>query len=150
MLREVIEPTPYPDVNLVLQELLTGAKAILGDQFFALYLYGSLSSGDFNLETSDIDFLVVTVGGLSENTISELEKMHMRLKDSGLKWAERLEGRYMPKDEMRCHRPDRPPSPNINEGSFYLDSEGSDWIIQRHVIRASGVTLAGPPPETLI
>jgi hypothetical protein len=150
VLTDFINPTPYPEVNIVLQELQKNARAILGDQFFAMYLYGSLSSGDFNPETSDVDFLIVTHGQLSPEMIGELEKMHMRLGDSGGIWAERLEGRYMPKDDLRRFQPDRAPNPTINERQFYLDGEGNDWIIQRHVIRESGVTLAGPPPETLI
>ncbi len=143
------QPTPYPDVNKVLEELLRRAKSILGEQFFAMYLYGSLSSGDFNPATSDVDFLVVTTSRLPEHTIAALEKMHTELQESGLPWADHLEGRYLPKDELRRHELGRAPTPNINEGKFYMDSEGSDWIIQRDVIRA-GVTLAGPPPETLI
>src|SRR5690606_12647870 len=38
----------------------------------------------------------------------------------------------------------------INEGNFYLDTPGSDWIIQRHVIREYGVVIEGPDPKTLI
>ena len=36
------------------------------------------------------------------------------------------------------------------DGSFGVDVHGSDWIIQRHLIREKGVALAGPPPQTLI
>ena len=40
-------PTPYPEVNTVLLDLLSQLQAILGDRFVGLYLYGSLASGDF-------------------------------------------------------------------------------------------------------
>jgi predicted nucleotidyltransferase len=150
LLKETIHPTPHPEVNAILGELLSGAKAILGDRFFAMYLYGSLSSGDFNPATSDIDFLVVTTGPLSAQTIAGLEKMHMDLKDGGLEWAKRLEGCYLVKDELRRHDPHHPPRPWINEGRFFMEGEGSDWVIQRHVLREQGLALAGPPPETLI
>ncbi len=60
MLSHIGGPTPYPDVNAVLRLLLEGAQPILGDHFIGLYLYGSLASGDFNPQTSDIDFVVVT------------------------------------------------------------------------------------------
>jgi predicted nucleotidyltransferase len=53
-------PTPYPDVNEVLLTLLDNVRAILGDYFTGMYLYGSLASGDFDPRRSDIDFLVVT------------------------------------------------------------------------------------------
>jgi hypothetical protein len=44
----VTYPTPYPDVNTIVHELLAGAQAILGDHFAGMYLYSSLAIGDFN------------------------------------------------------------------------------------------------------
>jgi hypothetical protein len=76
--------------------------------------------------------------------------MHHRIWKSGIKWAAKLEGSYIPKRDIRRHDPRSGPCPTVNEGQFYLDQRGSDWIIQRHVIREQGVILAGPPPETLI
>jgi aminoglycoside adenylyltransferase-like protein/nucleotidyltransferase-like protein len=115
-----------------------------------MYLYGSLSSGDFDPQTSDIDFLVVTTSSLSDRAIAELEAMHYRIWKSGLKWAAKLEGSYIPKRDIRRHDPRSAPCPTVNEGQFYLDKRGSDWIIQRHVIREQGIVLAGPDPKTLI
>ena len=104
----------------------------------------------FDLETSDIDFLVVTTSTLPDKTIADLETMHHRIWNSGLKWAAKLEGSYIPKRDIRKHNPRSGPCPTVNEGRFYLDKRGSDWIIQRHVIREQGVILAGPDPKTLI
>jgi len=143
-------PTAYSDVNAMLLKLLSEAQRILKDQFIGMYLYGSLASGDFNPETSDIDFLVVTSEALSKETISELEKMHVRFWQSGMKWASKLEGRYIAKDEMCRHNPNYPARPCLNEGEFYMAREESDWIIQRYTIRLQGITLAGPDPKTLI
>lgn len=142
--------TPYSDVNEALKLLLENVQKILGNQFVGMYLYGSLSSGDFNPETSDIDFLVITIDLLSEEKITELEEMHQRIWASGLKCASRLEGAYIPRKEMRRYDPDNSPVPTINEGRFYIDRHGSDWIIQRHVVREYGVILAGPDPKRLI
>ena len=143
-------PTHYPDVNKILNLLLTNVQEILGNQLVGMYLYGSLSSGDFNPETSDIDFLVVTTSTLSDKAIAELRSMHQRIWKSGLKWASKLEGSYIPKRDIRRHDPHSPPCPTVNEGKFYLDKRGSDWIIQRHVIREQGTVLAGPDPKMLI
>jgi predicted nucleotidyltransferase len=142
--------TPFPEVNAVLEKLLTSAQAILENQFVGMYLYGSLSSGDFHPETSDIDFLIVTSNALSDEIVSEVEAMHKGLWESGLKWTKKLEGSYLPKDEMRRHDPSHPPHPCLNEGRFYLAGEESDWIINRHVICDQGLVLAGPNPKTLI
>ena len=134
----------------MLDLLLSNASMVLGNQLVGMYLYGSLSSGDFNPESSDIDFLVVTTSTLSDKGIADLEAMHHRIWKSGLKWASKLEGSYIPKREIRRHDPRNGPCPTVNEGQFYLDKRGSDWIIQRHVIREHGTILAGPDPRTLI
>lgn len=143
-------PTPYSDVNEILDSLLSRVQEILADQFVGMYLYGSLSSGDFNPETSDIDFLVITDDSLTEEKIAGLEAMHQQIWASGMKRADRLEGAYIPQRDIRRHRPDNPPCPTVNEGKFYLDRQGSDWIIQRHIVREYGVVLVGPDPKTLI
>jgi predicted nucleotidyltransferase len=145
-----ISPTPYYDVNEILNLLLATVKEILQDQFVGMYLYGSLSSGDFNPETSDIDFLFVTTDSLSEETISKLEAMHQQIWVMGLKRAAKLEGAYVPKEIIRHHDPTAAPCPTVNEGRYYLDGLGSDWIIQRHIVREYGVVIAGPDPKTLI
>ncbi|MBN2117058.1 MAG: DUF4111 domain-containing protein [Anaerolineales bacterium] len=145
-----VKPTPYPDVNEVLNLLLLNVKEILGDQLIGMYLYGSLSSGEFDPATSDIDFLVVTAHSLSEGKMSELEALHTRLWATGRKWASKLEGSYVPKELIRRHDPDGAPCPTVNERAFFVDKRGSDWIIQRHVVREHGVVLAGPDPKTLI
>jgi predicted nucleotidyltransferase len=142
--------TPYEDVNELLYLLLTNAKEILKDQFVGMYLYGSLSSGDFNPETSDVDFLVVTKEILPAETVSDLEEMHNKTWATSLKRAGKLEGAYIHQELIRKHDPNGLPCPTINEGKFYLDKPGSDWIIQRHVVREYGVVLDGPDPKTLI
>ena len=145
-----IKPTLYLEVNEILKLLLQNVKEILQDQFIGMYLYGSLSSGDFNPESSDIDFLVVTNDYLSKQTILKLESMHSQTWASSLKRAGKLEGAYLPKELIRKHDPNADPCPTVNEGKFYLDRPGSDWIIQRHVVREFGVIIEGPDPKTLI
>ena len=73
-------PTPYLEVNNIVDHLLAASKKILGEQFLGLYLHGSLITGDFNPESSDIDFLCVTADKLSEEIVAALEKMYFELK----------------------------------------------------------------------
>jgi hypothetical protein len=142
--------TPYPDVNAVLHLLLNGAQSILGHHFIGLYFYGSLASGDFNPQTSDIDFVVVTDIDLPEDLIHNLEALHVHLWNSSLKWAAKLEGAYVPLHTLRHYDPDAAPCPAINEGRFYLDRQGSDWIIQRYILREYGAALCGPSLKSSI
>jgi hypothetical protein len=140
----------YPDVKTILCELLAGVQAILCERFVGMYLYGSLAAGDFDPQTSDIDFLVVTDDELPEELVAALEAMHARLAVGSSKWAAKLEGAYMPRRVLRRYDPGDAPNPCIHEGDFYLARQGSDWVIQRHILREHGVVMAGPPPHTLI
>lgn len=143
-------PTHYPDVNEILALLKERVVKALESQFVGMYLYGSLASGDFDPASSDIDFLIVTAGVLDANTIDALNVMHHSIWNSGLKWAVKLEGSYLPKEHLPRFVKSGRLYPTVNEGKFYLASHGSDWIIQRHVIREHGVVIAGPDPKSLI
>ena len=87
MSAHVTHPTPYPDVNAVLQVLLSDVQAIIGNHFVGMYLYGSLATGDFDPQRSDIDFVVVTTNDLPNEMIQDLEAMHSRIASRGSKWA---------------------------------------------------------------
>ncbi len=41
-------PTPYPELNAVLQELVQSVQAVLRDNFVAACLQGSFAVGDFD------------------------------------------------------------------------------------------------------
>ncbi len=142
-----------PDVRAVLDKLLTAVPPILGPQFIGLYLYGSLALGDFNPNRSDIDFLVVTAGELSDEMVSDLAAMHARIAASDSRWALELEGAYIPLPALRRYDPAQARHPHIDRGNgeqLRMEQHDSDWVIQRHVLREHGVTLAGPPISTLI
>lgn len=144
-------PTPYADVNAVLAELLAGARATLGPRFVGMYLYGSLAGGDFDPRRSDIDFLVVTSEDLPGDALEALEALHARLASSGLAWAKKLEGSYMPLRALRRHDPANARHPSIGtDWPFGVYQHGSDWIFQRHILREGGVALAGPELRGLI
>ncbi len=144
-------PTAYPDVNIILNKLLKSARSILKEHFIGMYLYGSLASGDFNPETSDIDFVVVTKDELSDEMISKLKDMHINLKASGWKWAKKLEGSYIPQNALRHYDPTNAQHPSIGvDWEFGIGLHGNDWIIQRHILREQGVIVAGPTPANLI
>ncbi len=144
------QPTAYPDVNVVLELLRTNVQRILGEHFVGFYLYGSLASGDFDPQSSDIDFMMVTATELPDELIPALATMHAQLATSGLPWAKKLEGSYIPQRALRRYEPTGPPRVQINEGNFYLAPHASDWIIQRQILREQGVVVTGPDLRLLI
>jgi hypothetical protein len=134
-----------PDVQEILDLLCVSLKSVLKDKLFGIYLYGSLASGDFNSQTSDIDFLGVTHQKLSEGEIAELEEMHNQIAAGGSKWAGKLEGSYLSLQALRRYDPTSSELwPTLNEGRFTLVPHGPDWIIQRYILREYCTPLAGP------
>lgn len=143
-------PTPYAEANAAVNALLDGVKETLGEQMVGLYLYGSLASGDFDPQTSDIDFLIVTREALSDAQVAALEAMHARLWAEGPKMSSKLEGKYLPLADLPRFEAQAGPFPTVNEGEFFLAKQESDWIIQRWVLREQGVAVMGPQLEALI
>ena len=63
-------PTPYAELNTVLDELVTCVQAILADNFVAAYLQGSFAVGDFDKD-SDVDFLIVTEEEITDAALAD-------------------------------------------------------------------------------
>jgi hypothetical protein len=144
-------PTPHPEINTLLQELRAGAQTILGDQWVGMYLSGSLAAGDFDPRRSDIDFVVVTEDELVMEMVQALERMHTQMAASDSQWAKRLEGTYIPLQALRKYDTAKALYPSARVGgSFGIDQQGIDGIIQRSVLREQGIAIAGPAPRDLI
>jgi len=139
------------DVRALIETLLPGIRDALGEQLVGAYLHGSLATGGFDPQSSDVDYMVATREALTDGEIEQLARMHAAMAVSDLRWATNVEGSYIPLEALRRHDPDDCLFPVVrSDGSFGIDGHGAEWIIQRYVIRRYGVVLSGPPPETLI
>lgn len=147
----IIDPTPYEDVNTILNLLFTKMQAVLASRLVGLYLYGSLSLGDFDPASSDVDFLAVTTEELSEAMLEQLRAMHAAIAASGLPYANKLEGSYMPLQALQRYNPDNARHPAIStDAPFQVEFHGENWIIERYSLREHGVVIYGPTLVTLI
>ena len=115
-----------------------------------MYLHGSLATGDFNLDTSDIDFLVVLDKGLSDMKIQELREMHGRIIKHESKWSRKLEGSFVPKDLLKNKQPPSDPRPCFHELEFALYPYGYEWVLERYVVWKHGIVVFGSSPTTFI
>ncbi len=144
--------TPHAEVNEVLHELMEGLRDILGSQLAGVYLYGSLTSAEFDRQ-SDIDVLVVTRDEMSDEGFATVAAMHDRIA-AGDSWcATQLEVAYVPLQTLRRYDAENSVYPHMDRGKGeYLQRKEhwSDCVVQRHVLRERGITLAGPDPVTLI
>ncbi len=137
-------------VNRIVERLLGIARRILGDNFVGAYLHGSLAVGDFNPQTSDVDFLLVVREPLDDTTIHALREMHQRLIEFDPNWGARLEGSFLPIAFLQSADPPTAPRPYTNGRHFGIDPYGYEWVLEMSIVRENTIRLAGPPPDTLI
>lgn len=146
-----LQPTPYAEANIVLNEFLTHVQATLPDEFSGLYLHGSLALGDFHPASSDIDFFVVTQNTLSAETLDDLATMHRALEEMNFAWIPKLEGSYIPRNAMRRYDPTNHCHPRYDyHTKMHVSGHGSDTLIQYWTLREKGIVLVGPPPASFI
>jgi len=141
----------YPPAFPLLERLLDDVREALGDNLLGLYLSGSLSSGDFVPERSDVDFVAATRDPLPPDGLPVLAAMHRQITGSTLALADHLEGSYIPRQALHRYDPSNAYFPALRvDGSFGVDHHASDWIIQLHLLREQGVALYGPDPRELV
>ena len=93
-------PTPYQELNQVLQELVSSVRGVLGDKLIGIYLQGSFAVGDFD-EHSDVDFIAAIESEQTTTEVEELQRLHDRLYAYDSEWAKHLEGSYLPAEILR-------------------------------------------------
>jgi predicted nucleotidyltransferase len=143
-------PTRYDDLNDVLAAFLASSEEILGESFCGAYLQGSFALGDAD-EHSDVDFIVVTEGEVTEAQASDLQAMHERLYGLETEWAQHLEGSYISMERLRRVDPARSPLLYLDNGATQLERDNHcNTAVVRWTLREHGVVLAGPDPKSLI
>src|SRR6267143_1728137 len=74
----MLDPTPYSELNEVLEELVASTKSVLGQALVGAYLQGSFAVGDFDRH-SDADFVFVVADELSDSQVDALQAVHRRI-----------------------------------------------------------------------
>lgn len=146
----IISVTCYQELNVVLHELISSVRNILGDNFVGAYLQGSFALGDFD-EHSDCDFIIVINNDISSQQFSDLQTMHKHIFNLAMEWAKHLEGSYFPKAVLRDYN-------LCGRDLWYLDNGHSELIKDKHcntvvvrqTLREKGIVITGPEPSTLI
>ena len=146
----VVGRTGYRDLNSLLDDFVACVRAVLEENFAGAYLVGSFALGGAD-EHSDVDFLVVTNGAVTDEQLAELQRTHGQLYDRDTPWAQHLEGSYAPREILRRVDPPRTPFLYLDNGARELVSdEHCNTAVVRWTLRERGVALAGPDPKTLV
>jgi predicted nucleotidyltransferase len=114
--------TPYQEINEILLLISNGIKYILSENFVGLYLFGSLTYGDFNLDSSDIDLVAISIKPLNHYEIEKLKQLHKQVEQYNQKWKNRLECSYTPIDMLKNILPPKEPRPYYNDAIFYEEA----------------------------
>lgn len=142
--------TKYQEVNQVLELLSASLQEILADKLVALYLIGSLSYGDFDYGSSDIDFLAVLTQELNDVEFEAIKKMHRRIAEKVPYWAKRLEGSYIPQQWLRSTKKPQKKRGYVNAGFVTMLPFENEWLIDLYVMYEYGIILFGKSPKQLM
>jgi hypothetical protein len=115
-----------------------------------LYVRGSLATGDFRPDSSDIDLLAVTYQRVSDEEFDCLSELHAAFSQSDHPFARRVEIAYIDRYALRRFQPGQS-FPTLGQGETLAWTEHrANWVLERWMVREQGVALFGPLPMTLI
>lgn len=143
--------TKYAAVNNVLDFLLEHIRVLLAEKVCGIYLYGSLVSGDFDENISDIDLMVAINDPLTNHELETLKQMHENCANQFLNWYDRIEVAYITTEGLRTFRDKASLIAIISPGEpFHTKTAGLDWLINWYQIRGQSKVLFGPEPSSII
>ncbi len=112
--------TIHKDVTDLICEFRAELQRIIKNKFYGLYLYNSVAMGNFEPESSDIDFIVVLNDILVDEEIDDLSILHNKLIDKhvhGLK----LDGMYLQQDMIGKMNNNIETYPYVKEGNLFKE-----------------------------
>lgn len=145
------QPTPYSDVNLALQGFASFLRAILGDKIVGMYLTGSLALGDFDHDSSDIDFIVLTKAPISDEELDEIRKLHTLFDNIGSAWTGRVEANYITPAALVSRPISAESYPQVEkETPLFVAPLESGWIFHLYTLREHELAVFGPSIRDMI
>lgn len=142
---------PYQDVDDVLIHLASGIKTILANNLFGLYLFGSLTYGDFNPDSSDIDLIAAVNKPLNHDELELIKHLHTQVGERYHKWSDRIECSYTPVELFKNILPPKEPRPWFGGGILYEEAPyGNEWIINNYLLYEHGIVFIGNDFKNII
>jgi predicted nucleotidyltransferase len=143
-------PTPFADLNAVLDALVAANRALLAGNFVGAYLHGSFAVGDAD-EASDVDYMIVVDHEIAEDEVADFEALQARVYQLDSNWARHLEGSYITRSALRRYDPASAPLLYFDNGSIVAErSQHDNNLVVRWQLRERGIILAGPAIRGLV
>ncbi len=124
-----------------------GRNTIIG-----FYLGGSLALGDFDEETSDVDFLIIVNKSIDSVMLDSLRQMHNDIRQQNKnRLYTNYEGVYLTDKQAYDPTTIDMHAPHLgSDGHFDIEDHGSELIIDLWKIRKSGFVVYGKDPMQVI
>jgi hypothetical protein len=146
-----LHPTPFTEVNAILNDFRMRLLALLRSQFLGMYVVGSLALGDFNPDHSDIDLIVVTDQEIPDDLFRELQVLHADFAASNSPWAAKIEAIYIPQQSLHNPVQNAGLYPQIEKGTaLFKGALEPGWVFQCYTLREHSLVVSGPDPRILI
>ena len=143
--------TQDTEIEALLGRLTDEIRQSLNGSLAGLYVYGSLVTGDFDKNRSDIDLLAVVDSDVDGDTFDRLDRMHARFVEDHPAWEDRIEVAYVPAPALWNFRTQTSQIAIVSPGeAFHLKAAGRDYLLNWYTVREAGATLCGPPPAAFI
>jgi len=131
----------------------TRLEALLADRLLGIYVIGSFALGDFNLQKSDIDFIVLIGGEVNDDLYTSLQALHADFTASELLWAKCVEAVYISPDAFDLTVPNSKLYPQLEaefDGVMFRAPLEPGWVYQCQSLREHPLIVIGAHPRTMI
>ncbi|WP_188193163.1 aminoglycoside adenylyltransferase domain-containing protein [Nonomuraea sp. SYSU D8015] len=151
-------PQSWADCDPDIRDHVTGTLDAVGVPLLGAYLHGSLAMGCYHRAKSDLDLLLVTPGSLTATQRASVARA-LALRSADRPVPGDLEVSVLSREQAATHQHPRPYevhcssmwTADILAGGVDHDAPRADPDLAAHitVARERGVTLLGPPAETV-
>jgi predicted nucleotidyltransferase len=137
--------------DALVSRLLDDLIGALGANLFAVYLFGSAATGNFEPGISDVDLAAILQHELAALELGALDRMHRELVAEAPEWDGRVEVVYVSTKGLRMFRDWPSAAARISPGEpFHAIVVDPTWLIDWYQVREVGMTLVGPPPTEVV
>lgn len=137
--------------DALVSRLLDGLIRALGANLFAVYLFGSAATGNFEPGISDVDLAAILEHDLAPPELAALDRMHHNLVAETPEWDGRVEVVYVSSEGLRTFREGTSAGARISPGEpFHAIVVDLTWLIDWYQLQEVGVTLFGPPANEVV
>jgi hypothetical protein len=140
-----------PEVRELLSRLADEQEDVLGENLLGSYVFGSVVTGDYEADISDVDTATVLRADPTPDQLTALGVLHQGVVEDHPRWEDRVEAVYVSARALATFRAASSPAARISPGEpFHAIEVDHRWLIDWYQLREVGITLRGPSIASLV